>query len=180
MTSNKPYYSKKIPAFTIPELVVSMLLMSILFGIIATVYMIITKQSQRNYAITQIFTEYISTKKVMQNDFDQATTATLGQLNKISLRIFAQNQPITITYEIDSLYILRRIDEKTDTLLPGAVITQTTIVADTIPLLTTLKLSHLYKGLHFSSILEKKYAVSDLLTDSITSLTTDNESTNRY
>ena len=116
-----------------------MLLMSILFGIIATVYMIITKQSQRNYAITQIFTEYISTKKVMQNDFDQATTATLGQLNKISLRIFAQNQPITITYEIDSLYILRRIDEKTDTLLPGAVITQTTIVADTIPLLTTLK-----------------------------------------
>ncbi|ANH80030.1 hypothetical protein A8C56_02685 [Niabella ginsenosidivorans] len=165
MRSLKKKFSHTLNAFTLPELVVSMLLMAILFGVIATMYMIITRQSRRNFETNRFFTEYFTTKKIMQNDMEKATGVTAEtDPERIIIQIKASNGTLeTISYQVDSNYILRNIGVRTDTLKPGGRITNRTIVNDTLPLITGIRLQHRYKGQLFYTYLQKKYATDDLL-----------------
>lgn len=160
-------YAGKIPAFTLPELVVGLLLMAILFSVLATVYTILGNQSAHYFATNRFFTDYYITKKQLQQDFEKARTI---RLNPAFNQIILQNNKgitlNTIVYQLDSAFIVRTYQGRSDTLLPGAWIAAQRNVNDTSSLLAFLKLQHHYGAQPFYTFLQKRYARTDILYDS--------------
>ncbi|MGJ7030932.1 hypothetical protein [Niabella hirudinis] len=168
MHSLKKIYSRRIPAFTLPELVIGLLLMAILFGVIATVYMILSRQSAHYFAGNRFFTDYYITKKLLQRDFEKARTVKLDpERNQIILQTKTGNALKTTVYQLDTAFIVRTEPGRADTLRPGAGIAAQRNVNDSTPLLATLKLRHRYREQYFYTYLQKRYARADILNDSI-------------
>ncbi|MBO9620910.1 MAG: type II secretion system protein [Niabella sp.] len=166
MRNHKKYSTLTLPAFTLPELVVSLLLMAILFGIIATVYMIFSGQSRRSFETNRFFSEYSTTKKILQNDFEKARMIRFDTDGKSLLlqETDHKNNPVVVRYQLDSSYLIRTTGERADTLHPGGLLAGRTIVQDTLPLVTFIKLQHRWHGQVFYTYLQKNYALAELLT----------------
>ncbi|WP_090391219.1 type II secretion system protein [Niabella drilacis] len=165
----KKIYKRKIPAFTLPELVVGLLLMAILFGVIATVYMILARQSAHYFTTHRFFTGYYLTKKQLQQDFEKARSIRLdAEHHQLILREEKGVALKTITYRLDTAFIVRSDGDRSDTLYPGARIAAQRYLNDSTPLLVSIKLQHRYGTQYFHTSLGKHYAQADLLNDSTT------------
>lgn len=168
MHSLKKIYGRRIPAFTLPELVIGLLLMAILFGVIATVYMILSRQSAHYFTGNRFFTDYYITKKLLQRDFEKARTVKLDpERNQIILQKKTGSMLTTTVYQLDTAFIVRTEQGQTDTLRPGAGIVAQRHLNDSTPLLSALKLQHRYRAQYFYTYLQKRYARADILSDSI-------------
>ncbi|MCF3107864.1 hypothetical protein LL912_03645 [Niabella sp. CC-SYL272] len=168
MRSHKKTDTRRIPAFTLPELVIGLLLMAILFGVIATVYMILARQSGHYFAGNRFFTDYYITKKLLQRDIEKARTVKLDpERNQLILQTKTGNHSRTTVYQLDTAFIVRTEPGRSDTLRPGAGIVAQRPINDSTPLLVYLKLRHRYRDQYFYTYLQKRYAKADLLNDSI-------------
>ncbi|MFT4093085.1 MAG: prepilin-type N-terminal cleavage/methylation domain-containing protein [Niabella sp.] len=155
-----------MPAFTLPEMVVTLFLTGILFMTALTVYMITNSQSKLVLDRNNFYADYFITKKALKNDFTQPGPVTISE-DKRSMTIVPQhptdNTPQKITYLFDSSYIVRSAGEITDTLLPGAEIVDIGFARDSVPLVNFIRLRSSYKGKSFFTYLQKNYAAEELL-----------------
>lgn len=164
----KKIYTRKIPAFTLPELVIGLLLMAILFGVIATVYMILSRQSGRYFTGNRFFTDYYLTKEILQRDVAKAATLRLNpERNQIILQVKKDTLLATVIYQLNTAFIVRMEPGRSDTLRPGAWIAAQRHVNDSSLLLAALKLQHRYHTQDFYTHLQKRYASAELLNDTI-------------
>lgn len=142
--------------------------MAILFGVIATVYMILSRQSSHYFAGNRYFTDYYVTKKLLQHDFEKARIIKLDpERNQLILQTKAGYTLKTTVYQLDTAFMVRTEPGRSDTLRPGAGIATQRYVNDSTPLLVALKLQHRYREQYFYTYLQKRYARADLLSDSI-------------
>ena len=160
----KNIFVAKADAFTLPELVVSMLIMAILFTFGASVYMILLRQSQGIYKKNSFYSDYFVTKKAMERDVEQAFLITVSDENTV-LRLQQADQPAAsdIFYKIDTGYIVRVKGESSDTLLPGGKIAAIEKLNDSIPLIRLLTIQHYYNQKPFYTHLQKNYSSEQLL-----------------
>ncbi|WP_300600656.1 hypothetical protein [Niabella sp.] len=168
MCSLKKTVTRRIPAFTLPELVIGLLLMAILFGVIATVYMILARQSGHYFAGNRFFTDYYVTKKLLQRDVEKANTVRLDpERNQLILQMKSGPAFTTTVYQLDTAFFVRTDPDGSDTLRPGASIAARRYVSDSSTLVASLKLQHRYQAQYFYTYLQKRYARSEILNDSI-------------
>lgn len=157
--------NKKLRAFTIPELVVSLLLISVLFMTGFAIYMIMQKQANNLTAKNNFYTDYFITKSVLQRDFSEPGIITVSGDRRI-VQIKAERNDSTtsqVTLLFDSAYILRTQGDQIDTLLPGAVIEQTHFLQDTLALVDFIKIRSAYNKKNIFTYLEKDYSAAELL-----------------
>jgi type II secretory pathway pseudopilin PulG len=159
------YKTKTVAAFTLPEVVVSVFLMAILFTVGTFIYTIISQQFRVSAEKNRFYSNYYVTQKVMRSDMGKAFTATVTDDNTvINLQMNRDAAAAeTILYKMDSAYILRVQGERTDTLLPGGTIAAYKTLSDTIPLANYIKIEHRYGQRPFFTYLEKHYASEQIL-----------------
>ncbi len=160
------YKTKTVAAFTLPEVVVSMFLMAILFTVGTFIYMIISQQFRVSAEKNRFYSDYYVTQKVMRSDMEKAFTATITDDNTVVTLQMRRDAAAaeTILYKMDSAYILRVQGERADTLLPGGIIAAYKTLNDSIPLVNYVKIEHRYGQKPFFTYLEKKYAAEQILT----------------
>lgn len=159
------YRFKNIAAFTLPEVVISMLLVAILFTFATVIYMIIFQQFQTSAEKNSFYSDYYVTEKIMRSDMEEAFTVKVTN-DKTILKLQMKRGAVVannIIYKMDSAYILRVLGERADTLLPGGTIAAYKTLDDTIPLVNYIKIQHRYQQKAFFTYLEKKYAAEQML-----------------
>jgi type II secretory pathway pseudopilin PulG len=157
--------ARKLPAFTLPELVVGMLLMSIVFSFISMVYLIFSRQAGKLLETNRYTNEYRATRRVVRYDFEKAvgvyynTTA-----NSFILKTFTSSgKTDSIVYSFHAKGIVRSHAGHTDTLQPGATVIDKTFVSDTLLLINHITLEQTGRFNNGRLYLQKKYAITDLL-----------------
>lgn len=163
---NTPGYNKKLQAFTLPEIVISLLIMSILFATGFAVYMIVNKQVRSMEEKNSFYTDYFLTKSVLKRDFTRPGLITISEDRKIiSIKMSddgrTSNQPLEI--QLDSAYILRAEGDRIDTLKPGATIESIGFMQDTLPLVKFIKMRTIYNQKPFFTYLQKDYSAAEIL-----------------
>lgn len=158
--------SRKFAAFTLPEVIVSMLLTAILLTTASVIYMILSRQFQATEAKNRFYSDYYTTHKMIDSELEKAFFVLAGDSeNTIELQMKrrdANNDPIF--YEMYQDYILRTKGERTDTLQPGGIITAFKTLSDTLPLITQIKIEYRYQQLIFFANHKKNYAAEQILT----------------
>ncbi|HMR85271.1 MAG TPA: hypothetical protein PKE30_19140 [Niabella sp.] len=157
--------NKKLYSFTLPEMVISLLLISILFATGLTIYMIINNQINLIISRYTFYNDFFITKQVLKSDFAKPGTAIISKdSNRIDLnyRGMKEHHPAKISYLFDSSFILRIDGSRTDTLTPGGIISKIQLLTDSLPLLNSAKIESWYKGKAFHIQLEKTYSTEEL------------------
>ncbi|MCH5718174.1 PulJ/GspJ family protein [Niabella hibiscisoli] len=163
---NPTCYHKKLSAFTLPEMVISLLIMSIVFATGFAVYMIVNKQVRNMEEKNSFYTDYFLTKSVLQRDFSRPGLITISDDRK-KLTISApggganSDQPLEIY--LDSNYVLRAQGDRIDTLKPGATIESISFMQDTLSLVTFVKMRTIYHQKAFFTYLQKDYSAAEML-----------------
>jgi prepilin-type N-terminal cleavage/methylation domain-containing protein len=103
--------SKKLPAFTIIELMVTMLISSIALGLIYTGYEIVSKQYKSYKISNEIIAEALYLNAIMNIDFANARDV---KRNDEGFELIDYLNRITI-YELSEEYIVRKVSFSTDT-----------------------------------------------------------------
>jgi type II secretory pathway pseudopilin PulG len=152
---------RKLPAFTLPELVVGMLLMAIIFSFISMVYLIFTRQASLQLATGRTMQEYLATRHSLQYDLERA--AVVYYNTSSDNFIFRTTTSDSIAYRFDATGILRSRAGHTDTLQPGATIIEKTFENDSLFLIKTITLEYTGRFNQCHMYLQKKYAIADLL-----------------
>ena len=159
-------YNKKLNAFTLPEMVISLLIMSVLFAMGFAIYMIVNKQVRGMEEKNSFYADYFLTKSVLKRDFTRPGLITISDdRSKLSIVIPrnepANDSPLEIIF--DSAYILRAQGDRVDTLKPGATIESIGFMQDTLPLVQFLKIRTIYHQKPFFTYLQKDYSAAELL-----------------
>lgn len=154
-----------LPAFTLPEIVVSLLLIAILFATGSTIYTIINKQASSILHKNSFYADYYITKQALKNDFAKPGIITLSDDHtRLKIDYFCgATPPCSITYLLDSLAITRMEGEKKDTLHPGATIAAIYLLNDSLPLVSTIALRSWYKNTPVYTQLVKHYSAEEII-----------------
>ena len=102
---------QKLPAFTLIELMITMLISSISFGIIYSGYEIVSKQYQSYKSSNEIIADALYLNVLMASDFSKARNA---QKNDDGFQLIDYENKSTI-YELSEEYIVRKVSFSTDT-----------------------------------------------------------------
>ena len=163
---NIPVKNTKLIAFTLPEIVISLLLISILFTIGLTIYMIVSKQGSLLSEKNSFYADYAVTKQALKNDFSKPGAVTVSD-DKTAINIQYEDGKrgvsLQITYLLDSARTIRMAGDNTDTLQPGGIIVGTQTVSDSLPLVNVIKICSWYKDKPFFTYLQKNYSAEELL-----------------
>jgi len=163
---SQPPYNKKLPAFTLPEMVISLLIMSILFATGWAVYMIVNKQARSMEEKNSFYTDYFLTKSVLQRDFTRPGLVTVSDDRK-KLTITPTHDEAaaksSLSIYLDSAYLLRTEGDRVDTLKPGAIIENISFMQDTLPLVQFIKMRTIYNQRSFFTYLQKDYSAAEIL-----------------
>jgi len=162
---NKLFYhiARKQPAFTLPEMVVGMLLMAILFSFISMVYLLFVRQANRQLDTGRAMQEYISNRHTLQYDLDNASAIYYNSPD--NQFIFRTKASDTIIYLFDKRGILRHCAGHTDTLQPGATLIGKTFARDSLMLVNSITLEYAGRFRECRMNLYKQYAIADLLNE---------------
>lgn len=163
---NLTNYNKKLPAFTLPEMVISLLIMSIVFATGLTIYTIINKQVRSMEEKNSFYTDYFMTKSVLQRDFTRPGVVTVSDdLKKLTITSSNSSAAAGSTLDIylDSAYLLRAEGDRVDTLRPGAIIENIGFMQDTLPLVRFVKMRTIYHQKPFFTYLQKDYSAAEML-----------------
>lgn len=157
--------NKKLYSFTLPEIVISLLLISILFATGLTIYTIINNQINLIINRYKFYSDFFITKQVLKSDFAKPGTAIISEdSSRIDLNYggMKERHPAKISYLFDSSFILRIDGSRADTLTPGGMISKIQLLSDSLPLLSSAEIESWYKGKPIYIQLEKTYSTKDL------------------
>src|SRR5688572_19321926 len=103
MNNRISHMARTLPAFTLPEMVVGMLLMAILFSFISMVYLIFSRQAGRLLDTNRYSNEYRATRHILRYDFEKAAGVYYNELGRnFILRVNAPSAKTdTIIYHFD-------------------------------------------------------------------------------
>lgn len=111
MSSVQRPTSKKLKAFTLIEVLVTMLLTTIIIGIIYYAYEVVQKQFIHNKTNDEGITQLSMLNYLLEKDFNESAEV-IAANNGIT---FLYNDLKSINYEFDEEYILRNTENVTDT-----------------------------------------------------------------
>lgn len=157
---------KRLAAFTLPEIVISLLIMSILFATGFAVYMIVNREVRSMEEKNRFYTDLFLTKSVLQRDFSRPGLITVSEdYKKLTIaapRGGALPEP-PLEFFLDSAFILRAQGDQVDTLKPGAIIDRIGFMQDTLPLVEFIKMRTLFHQKPFFTYLQKYYSAAEVL-----------------
>lgn len=154
------FLSIKPKGFTLIELIISMVLLSILFEAGMYVYVLVNNQmvavSQKN----SFYTEYHLFKQSFENDILNA--------NKINAEqqfhtILFENETGVTQYYFDSIYILRTKKDAKDTFQISSILDKVTFYDDNTLLVSEIVIRHTFNGKQFLSVFSKNYSSCEIL-----------------
>jgi len=150
---------KKVKAFTIIELTVSLLISSIVIGITYYAFLFFTKQYHSYQRKSDTFSEYRLFKKAFQHDLENANFVTDSVPNTILMRGGGHE----IVYAWDSNNIKRQKGEITDSFRLKKNKVAVNYINDTLPLAKQIIVRFAFNKTFFETMFTKQYSAGELM-----------------
>lgn len=150
--------TSKVKAFTIIEMIMSLIISSVLIGIIYSIFLIISTQVENYQQRSGAIAGFLILRNVMERDFVKASIirASPGLLN---LNCPDEN----IRYEFNDEFIRRYDNNTVDSFFIKSYRHQTTYVSDALQLVTSFQAEVVVGKEKSKLIFKKKYSAVELI-----------------
>lgn len=165
MNSQKNSLQKKWNAFTLPEVMVGLLLMVVVYTFAATAWSIYARRAASIFATEREAAEQLVACRLLQTDLNQAFEVWMhgdGKLLHLR-RVGYFRDTERISYIFAPRYMLRTRNGVEDTLRPGARLVSTGLLHDTLPLVCSITLEFDLGGREIRNVFRKEYALADII-----------------
>ena len=152
---------KRVSAFTIIELVISLLISSVVIGIVYYAFLFFSKQFGLYQRKSDSVQEYFLLKGAVQNEFEKAELIIDSLPGLIAFKTSMPDQ--MITYRIDSNFIVRKFQETADSFRVKCENFRTIHVNDSSNLVKEIVFSVKMDNSILETTITKRYSASQLI-----------------
>lgn len=153
--------NRRIPSFTIIEMIMAMLISSVVIGIVYYIFLLLNHQFAGYQDRSAVINEYLLFQKALQTDMERADAIEYPSEKVLVLRRSVDDQPVQ--YDFYDNFIVRTIGDYRDSFSiqnGGCVVTR---VNDSTALVEKLVLNTNMAGEHVSPVFKKQYSASQLM-----------------
>ncbi len=150
---------RKLKAFTIIELTVSLLISSIVIGITYYAFLFFTKQYNSYQRKSEEFTEYRLFKKAFQHDLESADFVA----DSIPNSILMKGDSSEVTYTWDSSAVIRQDGEVSDSFRLKNINVVVSHINDTLKSAKQIVFRFTFNKTFFETMFTKQYSAAQLM-----------------
>lgn len=155
--------AKRLRSFTILELIITLLISSVVIGIVYYAYLTMTKQLAARQRKSAVINEYYLFQLAINQDMENATAILKAEGTETKPLVFYMQDSIRKEYRFESGVIIRSGASSVDSFRIQATHLRLKKMSDQLPLIRELRLNIQLDDQPFDVVFEKKYTSSELM-----------------
>lgn len=155
-----PSNNTKLNAFTLPELIITMIILLVLYLLLSMVYETIVKDNRKSENKNRFFLSYSEEHHIVENDIDKCSFLFRKDSDAIIANI---DNNRNVVYLFKDSFVLRSEGPIMDTLFPGGKINSISTFRDSGNLITAFSIRQFYGDNNFISTFSKTYSAQEYL-----------------